>query len=567
LALLVLSGSLFFFRLGTPGLFDADEPAYAQAGREMLETGDWITPHFSGRPRFDKPILFYWLITLSYRVLGVTEFAARFWSALAAVALVALLWWAGGRWFGPLAGFFAGLAFATNLLTALLARAAVTDMLLTLFVTAAILAGVEAIQADSARGRHWARGGWMAMGLAVLVKGPVGLVIPGLALLGCLFVFRDLRTGLRRLMPWDGLALFALITLPWYGLVLAANGRAFVEGFVIKHHLTRFTGVVSGHPGPIWYYVPVALVGFFPWSGFLPQSLWAAVSVARAREAKSPADRLLIACACWAAGVFLLFSLAGTKLPSYLFPAFPALALLAGASAISNGKLTTDNRSMQGSDGRFSGVRYPFFIGSRLTAWLIGVTGFTLAAGFGLIPVLLERMRPMAGGVLDGIAPPVGLAWWLAGLLAVGTAAAVIAAGPWRMASLSVTMVLLLFTAEVAVAPKAYDLLQGSLHEFAQDAGRILRPRDPVVAYGLNAPSIVFYANRRVISLGASPQGEEQLRRMMEPGSPPVFVITRNIHRDRLDQIPGLARLGSRGGYTAYSSAREGGGPGGRLPG
>jgi hypothetical protein len=172
----------------------------------------------------------------------------------------------------------------------------------------------------------------------------------------------------------------------------------------------------------------------------------------------------------------------------------------------------------------------------------------------------------MAGGVLDGIAPPVGLAWWLAALLAVGTAAGVIAAGPWRVAFLSATMVLLLFTAEVAVAPRAYDILQGSLREFAQDAGRILGPRDPVVTYGLNAPSIVFYANRLVIPLGASAEGEEQLRRMMKPGSP-VLVITRNIHRGRLDQIPGLARLGSRGGYAVYSSAREGGGPGGRLPG
>ena len=99
LILLLVSGTLFFFRLGTPGLFDADEPAYAQAAREMLEGGDWVTPHFNGRPRFDKPILFYWLISLSYRLFGVTEFAVRVWSALAGVALVLLIAWTARRRF------------------------------------------------------------------------------------------------------------------------------------------------------------------------------------------------------------------------------------------------------------------------------------------------------------------------------------------------------------------------------------------------------------------------------------------------------------------------------------
>jgi 4-amino-4-deoxy-L-arabinose transferase-like glycosyltransferase len=364
LILLLVSGSLFFFRLGTPGLFDADEPAYAQAAREMLETGDWITPHFNGQPRFDKPILFYWLIILSYRVFGITEFAVRFWSALAAVLLVLTVAWGARRWFGPPADLWAGLAFATNLLTALLARAAVTDMLLTLFVTVAILAGVEAFS-DSRQGRRWAAWGWAAMGLAVLVKGPVGLVIPAMALGGMLLAFRELRAGLERLCPWQGPVLFVAIAAPWYVLVLAANGWAFVEGFLIKHHFTRYAGVISSHAGPLWFYLPVVLVGFFPWSGFLPRALWQAGRVIRrsASGGREPADRLLVTCACWAAGVFLFFSLAGTKLPSYLFPAFPALSLLVGAAGISNGKATTEKRSTVEGD-RLSVVGCRLSIGS-----------------------------------------------------------------------------------------------------------------------------------------------------------------------------------------------------------
>ena len=383
------------------------------------------------------------------------------------------------------------------------------------------------------------------MGLAVLVKGPVGLLIPGMALGGFLLVSRELRGGLAHLVPWEGPLLFAVITLPWYGLALAANGWAFVEGFVIKHHVTRYTGVVSSHAGPIWFYLPVVLIGFFPWSGFLPRAVWHAITVARRGEGGDPAGRLLIVCACWAAGVFVFFSLAGTKLPSYIFPAFPALALLAGASAISNYKPT----------GQFCiGFRETPRWLQRVAPWLIGLTGGTLALGVGMIPWILETVRPLAGGVLEGVAPPVGLAWWLAALLTLGTASGLLAREPWRPALLSAMMVLLLLTAAVAVAPRAYAILQAPLREFAEDAREMLGAQGTLVAYGLNAPSIVFYAHRPVTPLGpASPEGADQLRRLLEAGRP-VVVITRSAHAPRLDGVPGLFRLKSRGGYAIYRS-------------
>ncbi|HSD50264.1 MAG TPA: glycosyltransferase family 39 protein, partial [Candidatus Methylomirabilis sp.] len=439
LILLLVSGILFFFRLGTPGLFDADEPAYAQAAREMRETGDWVTPHFNGRPRFDKPILFYWLIALNYRVFGVTEFAVRAWSALAGVLLVMVVAWAARRTVGSPADLWAGLALATNLLTALLARAAVTDMLLTLFVTGAILAGLEAL--GGSRYMKWcARLLWTAMGLAVLVKGPVGVLIPMMALGGLLFFHQERWRVLARLVPWEGPLLFAVLTLPWYGLVLRANGWAFVEGFVIKHHITRFSGVVSSHAGPIWFYLPVLLIGFYPWSGFLPSALWRAGTAARRQARSHPADRLLVACACWVIGLLVFFSLAGTKLPSYLFPAFPGMALLVGVASISNFKPTTDNRTTGDTDDRLSVVSCQFSIASapvprwvsRLGLWVIGLTGGLLAVGAGSIPLVLERLRPLARGVLDEVTLPLGVTWWLAGLLAVGTVIALLAKGPWR---------------------------------------------------------------------------------------------------------------------------------------
>lgn len=534
LLLLMFAGTLFFFRLGAPGFFDADEPAYAQAAREMRESGDWVTPHFNGRPRFDKPPLFYYLIMLSDRLLGETEFAARCWSALAGVAVTALLWLTARRWVGPWAGPTTGVAFSASLLTALLARAAVTDMLLCLFVTAAILAGLAALQAPAPRARRFATAGWVAMALAVLVKGPVGLLIPALALGGSLLLLREIRSGVPRLVPWEGPALFLAIAAPWYALVLAANGWAFVEGFLIKHNLSRFSGVISSHGGPLWFYVPVLLVGFFPWCGSLPSALWRAARVARRRRAVSPAERLTVTCLCWFVGVFVFFSLAGTKLPSYLFPAFPALALLVGS-------------------GGMKDEAVPPWV-SKLGSWLIGLTGCALAAAFFLVPWIFEWARPAARGVLDGVPPPASLAWGLGGLLLAGTLAGLIAKGHRQPAVLAGMMAGLILSAGAA-APRAYAIVQGALREFSEEARQILGPGDPVLVYGLNAPSVVFYANRRVTPLGSDDLGKlaETVRRLTDAGRP-VVVITRSALAPRLAGVQGLSGVKSRGGYALYVS-------------
>ena len=532
--LLLFAGTLFFFRLGAPGFFDADEPAYAQAAREMVEGGDWVTPHFNSRPRFDKPPLFYYLIMLSDRLLGETEFAARCWSALAGVAVAALLWLTARRWVGPRAGPTTGVAFSASLLTALLARAAVTDMLLCLFVTAAILAGLAALQAPAPRARRFATASWVAMALAVLVKGPVGLLIPGLALGGSLLLLREIRSGVPRLVPWEGPALFLAIAAPWYALVLAANGWAFVEGFLIKHNLSRFSGVISSHGGPLWFYVPVLLVGFFPWCGSLPSALWRAARVARRRRAVSPAERLAVTCLCWFVGVFVFFSLAGTKLPSYLFPAFPALALLVGS-------------------GGMNEEAVPRWV-SRVGSCLMGLTGCALVVVFFLVPWVFEWARPAARGVLDGVSPPTDLAWGLGGLVLAGTLAGLIARGRWRPAVLAAMMACLILTA-AAAAPRAYAIVQGALREFSEEARKVPGPGDPVLVYGLNAPSVVFYANRRVTPLGSDDLGKlaETVRRLTRAGRP-VVVITRSVLGPRLAEIEGLVLWKSRGGYALYVS-------------
>jgi 4-amino-4-deoxy-L-arabinose transferase-like glycosyltransferase len=536
LGLLLLAAGLFFFRLGTPGLFDADEPAYAQAAREMMRTGDWVTPHFNGQPRFDKPILFYWLIALAYRVFGVTEFAVRFWSAAAGVGLTLLLAAAARRRFGAPADLWTGVAFVTCLLTGLLARAAVTDMLLALCVSAAVLAAVEALEAGPGpAGRRWTVLAWGAAALGVLVKGPIGVVIPAMALLPPLWLRGELRPGLRRLLRWDGVLLFAAVALPWYGLALLANGRAFVDGFLLKHHVTRYMGVVSSHGGPLWFYLPVVLVGFFPWSGFLPRAVWRAWRAGRA-------DRLPLICLSWAGGLFLFFSLAGTKLPSYLFPAVPALALLVGHDLA---------RALAPADGM--AARPPRRL-AGLAPWLIGATGVVLAAGMAALPLLLERLRPLSRGVLDDVAVPAALPLGLAGWLVLGTLVAARRAGAAQAGVLAATMAGLLLAAVVFVAPRVHAIVQAPLREFSEEARRLLPPDEPIVVYGLNAPTIVFYADRRVLPLGpGDPASLDVVGRAAAAGRP-VAVITRQSLAPRLRTIPALAPRAARGGYVLLVS-------------
>jgi 4-amino-4-deoxy-L-arabinose transferase-like glycosyltransferase len=325
---------------------------------------------------------------------------------------------------------------------------------------------------------------------------------------------------------------------------------------VVKHHLTRYTDAVSTHGGPFWYYLPVLLVGFFPWSAFLPRALWAAGGVARRRSGRAPADRAVVACAVWAGTVFLFFSLAGTKLPSYLFPAFPALALLVGAQGGIQGETARGDREA----GEPSSAPAPRWL-DRLAPWLFGVLGAGLAVATLLLPVILEAARPAARGVLDGVAVPGGQMWGVAGLFSLGTAGALLVRPCWRPAVLAAMMGALVLAGVIWIAPTVYGIQQGALREYAEDARRTLGPDGALVAYGLNAPSVVFYANLPVTPLGASsPEDLEELRRLVASGRA-VLVITRGGTASRLAGLSGLQPVKSRGGYALYGSVPVAPGP------
>ncbi|MBW7996027.1 MAG: glycosyltransferase family 39 protein [Candidatus Glassbacteria bacterium] len=333
LALLLLCAALYVPNLGGYLLFDVDEPRYAETARVMVETGEWVVPYFNGEYRFEKPVLTYWLIGASYKLFGVGEFGARLPSALAAAGTVLLTCLAAGRLFSSGTGLAAGAILAVCLQFVGLGRMALTDMHLAFFITATLATFVIGIgHPERNRRRLWLLGTWFASALAVLTKGPVGLVLPGAVALAYIALSGDIITKLRN-VPWlTGFALFCLTTLPWYAAVTLRSDFEFFRTFIIRHNLQRFAGEVAAggqHVEPFYYYVPVVLLGVLPWTFFLAQAVIVpmretAVSLVRSRRVSDPRLFPLL----WALGVIGFFSIARAKLPTYVTPAYPALAIL-----------------------------------------------------------------------------------------------------------------------------------------------------------------------------------------------------------------------------------------------
>lgn len=331
LALLLLGTALLsFWSLGSLPLVDVDEPVYGQVGKEMAPAGlsGWLTPHYGGLPWFDKPPLFYWLTALSMRLFGVSEFAARLPSALLAVALVGVTYALTRRAYPqtPRAALWAGFALATSVQFFLLARAAVTDMTLAVTLTAALLALYAWTQ--TGRGRWIVLAGVMT-GLAALAKGPVALVLIGVQTIAFLCLTRQAK---RLLSPalWGGFALCLLVGLPWFLLMIHLHGRLFIDGFLEANNVTRYLQAEHRETSPVWFFLPVLLGGFFPWSLALPGALilaWRQGQEAwRAQQADNPALFLGL----WVALVFVFFSASQSKLITYIFPLYPAAAVLVG---------------------------------------------------------------------------------------------------------------------------------------------------------------------------------------------------------------------------------------------
>ncbi|MBP86214.1 MAG: hypothetical protein CMJ64_05790 [Planctomycetaceae bacterium] len=434
---------VMFSNLGGTRLWDRDEPRNAGCALEMLMRGDWVTPVFNAELRTHKPVLLYWLMMTAYVVFGVGEFAARFWSAAFAVGTALCTYTIGYRLFRPGVGIWAGVIVATALMFDVAGRAATPDSSLIFFCALAITTYVVGVfpakqdgenatvpMADQVRPFFpkwgYAIAMYAVMGVAMLAKGPVGLVLPT-AVIGMFSLVMRLpqrdtneqpHTWLSRLAeacstfaplhflrtcwsmrPLTALAVSLAVALPWYIWVGVRTDGEFLRGFFLEHNLSRAMQTMEGHRGNLLFYPVAMLVGFFPWSVFAVPTLLDTFRNARDDD-KSRTGYIFVA--CWV-GVYVgLFSLAKTKLPSYVTPCYPALAI-ATACFIDRWTRNAESVSRLWSRTAFSVVMLvgigmmvalPILAGRHLPGdeWL-GLIGLVPFAGGIIALILSERQQ------------------------------------------------------------------------------------------------------------------------------------------------------------------------------
>ena len=507
--ILVVSGAVMLTGLGAPRLWDRDEPRNAGCAREMLERFDWIVPTFNGELRAHKPVLFYWCMMAAYSLGGVNEFTARLPSALCAMGSALATYAIGRRLFNPTVGLWSAVILSTSLMFGVAGRAATPDSLLIFCVTLTMMVYVL-FAFPSKDGSYFPQPLWQAallygaMGLAVLAKGPVGLVLPT-AIIGMFLLIQRLPAkepphGFRQRMvalcrpfaplhflqtclamrPFVAIGMVVLVAAPWYIAVGLKTDGAFLREFFVTHNLDRATSSMEGHRGAPWYYPLAMLVGFFPWSIFaIPLLL---ETIHRLRFCDKNTDGYLFA-TCWICVWVGIFSIAKTKLPSYVTPCYPATALLAGCFV---------HHLQQGS--------------LRIHRYWLPASFATLAAvGVGIliaIPMAAEK-------VLPGEA-------WLGILGIIPLAAGIIAAIVWYWerkswpAPLVATAGGLMLVGILAIGASRADL-QRFDQQMVVNWAKASTKETPLTAYRVLEPSWVYYSHQSIPELLGEPAAAAHL--------------------------------------------------------
>jgi 4-amino-4-deoxy-L-arabinose transferase-like glycosyltransferase len=321
--------ALWFLPLQTYRLFNPDEGRYAEIPREMVASGDWVTPRLDALKYFEKPPLQYWATAVAYQAFGEHEWTARLWVGLSGFLGLLLTAWIGTRLYGAVTGALATLVQAGSLLYLGLARISTLDMGLTVMLELALVGLLLLTSPEAARGadgkRDSRRGALLlALGvaLAFLSKGLVGILIPGAVVAIYILLRRDWSLAWRA-RPWWTLAALAVFAGPWLWLVEQRN-PGFAQFFFVHEQFTRFLTRVHQRYQPDWFFIPVLLAGFMPWTPLLP------AIIRRGWRDIRGGDRSALLLAIWVGFCFLFFSLSQSKLVPYILPLFPALSLLAG---------------------------------------------------------------------------------------------------------------------------------------------------------------------------------------------------------------------------------------------
>ncbi len=473
LGLVLVFGLLFGFRLGSHPLANPDEGRYAEIPREMLATGDWVTPRLNGVNYFEKPPLVYWVTAAAEKFSGPCEWSVRAVPVLFALGGVLLTYAAGRRLHGRLAGLAAAAMLGTTLLWFALSRILLLDMAVSVLMSAVLFCFILGVREPAGPRRRWLFYGlYASMALATLTKGLIGFLVTGAVMFLWLLIFNQWKR-LRPLYLPTGALLFLALALPWH-LLAAARNPTWAHRYFVFEHWERFFSRASGHPGPWWYFVPIVLFGFFPWSGFL----WAAVRKALRggwTRRHENADAWFFV--TWAGFIFLFFSISHSKLPPYILPVFPALAVLVGAWLA---------KTLDSGAAAVAWLR----TGLRVFAFLCGLLAMAL-----LVAVLWPALVKMDAAQALMLQPP---AFVMTAVLLLGGILA-----PWlartrgpraALAAMAATAALFFGTLQIA----APDINKPGTKSLALLVKSSARPGDRVLHYHEFFHDFTFYAERVV---------------------------------------------------------------------
>ena len=523
--LVAVCAALTLPNLGATSLWDVDEGVNAEAAREMRDNDTWVIPTFNYQLRTAKPVMLYWLQRVSYAAFGVSEWSARLPSVLAVWLTVLLVYELARRMFDRSTGLLAGVVLVSAMEVCMLAHAATPDATLLLFTALTYYLFWTRHENSS---RKWWLATAAACGLAVLTKGPVGVALPGLVILLYFAWNRELGRLLDRKLLWAALV-FLLVAGPWYGVVTAETRGAWASAFFGRENLQRFATPMENHRGPFFYHAAALLVLFAPWSAFLLGALWYGVKGAVNRDRQgaggqsaepphplpdgradahplpdgradahplpdgrgSPrAFRFLI---CWFAAYLVFFSAAATKLPNYMLPVYPALAILTA-------RFLTRWRGGE--------LVLPRWV---MPAGVAGLALTAVAVAGGLL-VVSDAIKVLERGsrVFPGLAP-----WALLGL--VPLVAAVVMAQALQ-ANNRARFVRAMAIGAVAFAGlvAAFPALEVNAYKAPKELVRASGVDDPTRDLRLAQldwfqPSVVFYARREVAELKSAEQAAEFL--------------------------------------------------------
>jgi 4-amino-4-deoxy-L-arabinose transferase-like glycosyltransferase len=519
LPLLLLAALTFFAGLGRGAITDADEAFYAEASREMVASGDWITPYYNYEQRWQKPIAYYWLTSATYLVTGTSEFGARFWAAMAGLGLVLVTAAAGRRWYGESTGLMAGAIVATNFGYFSIGRMALPDLPLTFCITLAIWASLVSTLEQERSPRKFVLLAACGFGLGFLMKGPVGLIIPAIVIMP-LWMIERRSIGLNPVDIVLGFLLMIAIAAPWYLLMWARHGQEYLNSFFIGDNFERFATDRFNDPRPWWFYLPVVAGGLLPWTPLALTWFGPVTQFFRGRRSIGTIDlRLLL----WALFPLVFYSLSVGKQPRYVLPVLPPLALLLASSIVER------TQEWRGHGGIRSLPRraLPVIVGSLLSGL------FLVALG-----ILLYRAQPLLINVQPVFTTIAAAAIVIAGVLVIVFAAS----SQWRLAPVVIAL-----AGAITLPVIQYGALSSGGDDTVRQMARLVQQQrggnEEVGTWGVFVRNLVFYSGVKTTDVIDDEQARNFLNRSERALLvAPVTEIDR-LERDHGVQVKRIAEL------------------------